>query len=423
MAAHRKGPAERRYCHVQVRVWTDEETTGEGMPPPHPLTLWTYLLTTPQSLRVPGVIAAGRRALAEALEWSEEDFDRCIAPWMSKGMVIADWKARLVYLPGALRQPENHPSSPPTVVTWKRELMNAPECDLLHRVVADVRGLLSQMSPGFLACFDAGARVGSGRLTRELPTTQATRQLTTCPTAQPTALATAQPGELAGGIPSLAPALSLDPDPTPTSVVSTTHPIPRAQSEGAKGKADQKVEPGAYAVLDAFQQAAGGVLLLDLVPQRPPPAPGLSGRLPMGLENQWCGLLTVYKAEHGITGADLLDRVKRAGEYLRAGCWSWAYRGASGLALHSLCDQRKGLFGRLLTEAAAWDGVAAQAASAPPSSQEVADISSRRRQEAIEQEEVRRRKRAEAEARQASPEEARRLAAEALAALERSSEG
>lgn len=133
----------------------------------------------------------------------------------------------------------------------------------------------------------------------------------------------------------------------------TTPATPSAQS-----RAGQRTEDGAYAVLDALQQAAGPVLLLDIVPQHPPPAPGLSGRLPQGLENRWLGLLASYKAEHQIAGPKLLARVKRAGEYLRAGCLAWAYRGAPGLSLHSLCDQRKGLFPRLLSEAMAWDGVA-----------------------------------------------------------------
>lgn len=165
MAAHRKGPAEHRYTIVQVRVWTDEKTSQWGMPPPHPLTLFTWLLTCPFTLRVPGVVAAGRAAMAEALAWSMEDFNDCFALLEGAGLALADWKARLVYLPGAFRQQENRPSSPPSAATWKRELANAPECDLLRQIVADVRALLATMNPAFGACFEAG-----GRADWELPT-------------------------------------------------------------------------------------------------------------------------------------------------------------------------------------------------------------------------------------------------------------
>lgn len=196
MATHRKGPgpAERRYCHVQVRVWTDEETTAEGLPPPHPFTLWQYLLTSPFSLRVPGVIVAGRAAMAEALDWDVEDFDRCFAPWEGRGMAMADWRARLVYLPKALLQPENQPAAPPTAIMWRRELANAPECTLLRRIVADVRAALSPLAPAFLACFDAGRRLDlPAKLERKLPT------------------------PLESGSPALAPApaLALSPEPDP----------------------------------------------------------------------------------------------------------------------------------------------------------------------------------------------------------------
>ncbi len=421
MASHRKGPAERRYCHVQVRVWTDEKTTQWGLPAAHPLTLWTYLLTCPFSLRVPGVIVAGRAAMAEALGWELADFDRCWNLLEAEGLVVPDWKARLVYLPGTFKQPENHPGSPPTVVTWKRELMNAPECSLLRRIVKDVRALLAEISPAYVAAFEAGTHLAARRssgMGREMATTVST----TGPSPQPSP----GPATVSSAVPDPAPDPSPDPDPPLTPVVSSTRAIPRAQSGGG-GKPAGKTEPGAYAVLDAFQQAAGRVLLLDLVPQVPPPSPGLTGRLPMGLEGQWCALLTAYKAEHEIGGSDLLARVKRAGEYLKAGCWSWAYRGASGLPLHSLCDPRKGMFGRLLTEAAAWDGKAPEAPPArpvsgqPPTPQDVAEVNARRRQEALAQEEARRRRREEVAANVASPEEAARFAAQVLAAAEGSS--
>lgn len=196
MATHRKGPAEHRYVVVQVRVWGDEKTTSEGLPPPHPMTLWLYLLTSPFSLRVPGVIVAGRAALAEALDWSPEDFDTCFSPWASKGMVIADWKARLVYLTGSFRQPENRPASPSTAATWRRDLLSAPECALRERVIGDLRQMLKELHPSFLRSFDLGRR-------------------SEFPRKQPAPLPAGQPGKQASEHLAPAPAPALAPAPAP----------------------------------------------------------------------------------------------------------------------------------------------------------------------------------------------------------------
>lgn len=143
------GPVERRYVNVQVRDW-DDHACVLGRPPAHPHTLLDYLRRGPFCSRIPGLVLGGRAAMAEALDWDQDAFDTCFAELVTAGLVVADWKARVVYLPWVLGQDCNH-CSPSIAVKWKRELLCAPDSALVGQCWAAIRARLDGLA---LASFD-----------------------------------------------------------------------------------------------------------------------------------------------------------------------------------------------------------------------------------------------------------------------------
>lgn len=391
MAAHRKGPAEHRYCVVQIRMYGDEKFKRLSKPKPNAQSLWCYLLHGPRTTRVPGVIIAGRGTMAtDDLKWPLRDFDRCFQELVDAEMAIADWDAGLVYLPNAFRQPENQPASPPTAVTWKTELNSAPECPLLTRIVADLRAMLGTMGPAFLASFDAGRRADSGQrapqgeLTRELPTTLATTSATPQATPPEREQAREQGGEQPPRYPSPAPSPAPSPGGAARAPARSTAPAVPAR--------DPQAAPLAW---KALQEEAGERLNAGR------PFPTATG-LPHALEAEWLRSWTAARAVYA------LDDLRKLGRALKArALWRLDSPITAGQLIKRLVD--------LLAEAVAWDGQPPAPRSGAPAPQDPGEAE-RRRLQGIADEEARRRRRAEMEAGAATPEEAARYAAEALAA-------
>ncbi len=187
-----RGSAERRYVSVQCRFWVDEKIASVSKPQPNAQTLALRYLSGPETSLIPGVIPIGRAAMAEALEWEIEDFNRCHAELEKIGFAMADWKARLVYLSKAFQQECNRPASPSTAACWKREIANLPECDLARRIDADLRRLMASMGAAYLASYDSGKRLDGDKAVAQ-PAEQTTAQ----PAAQP---ADSQQGRQAASI-------------------------------------------------------------------------------------------------------------------------------------------------------------------------------------------------------------------------------
>jgi hypothetical protein len=99
--------------------------------------LWIYLLTCPNQTVVPGLFVAGQLALAEALGWSAEAFADAFREVLSKGMVKADWKHRVVWVPNAIKY--NPPQSVNVVKAWRNHLDEIPECPLKEEAVKALR--------------------------------------------------------------------------------------------------------------------------------------------------------------------------------------------------------------------------------------------------------------------------------------------
>jgi len=80
----------------------------------------------PQTTNIPGVQPVGRLGFAEMLDWELEDFDKAFQEVLNQGLVKADWKARLVFVPKAIQH--NLPQSPNVVKSWALTWSRVPDC-------------------------------------------------------------------------------------------------------------------------------------------------------------------------------------------------------------------------------------------------------------------------------------------------------
>lgn len=88
-----------------------------------------WLMTGPRTTQLPGLVAVGRGAIADELELEPEDAAAALRELEGSGWVRADWKARLVWLPGIVQR--FPPSSPNVVKGWRKLWRGLPRCALL----------------------------------------------------------------------------------------------------------------------------------------------------------------------------------------------------------------------------------------------------------------------------------------------------
>ena len=90
--------------------------------------------------------------MAEELGWSVEAFDEAFQEVFDKGMAKADFKARLVWLPNAIKH--NKPESPNVVRSWRVELDLLPECDLKNEAISHIRETFETIAPSYVQAFN-----------------------------------------------------------------------------------------------------------------------------------------------------------------------------------------------------------------------------------------------------------------------------
>ena len=141
-----------RYRKIDTHTWGDEKFKALSPMLPSGQALWFFLLTGPFTGPIPGLYVAGKAAMAEALGWSNEAFDKAFQEVLSKGMVKADWKARLIWLPNAIKY--NNPESPNVITSWAKELDILPECSLFYEAIISIRETICAINGGFIIAFD-----------------------------------------------------------------------------------------------------------------------------------------------------------------------------------------------------------------------------------------------------------------------------
>ena len=149
-----------RYRKIEVRTWSDEKFRVLSPVQPSGQGLWFFLLTGPHTGPIPGLFRAGRAAMAEELGWSPEAFDKAFREVSQQGMAKADFVARLMWLPNAIKH--NKPESPNVVKSWAPEFDLLPECPLKLEALEAIKAFVCALGPGFSGAF-AGAFESPGK--------------------------------------------------------------------------------------------------------------------------------------------------------------------------------------------------------------------------------------------------------------------
>lgn len=146
-----KPPQKNRYRKIEVRMWGDEKFRALSPMPPSAQCLWVFLLTGPHTGPVPGLFRSGRAAMAEELGWELEAFDEAFNEVSRQGMAEGDWKAKVVWIPNAIRC--NRPESPNVVLSWAAEWDLIPECDLKRRAYEVLKANICALGEAFEKAF------------------------------------------------------------------------------------------------------------------------------------------------------------------------------------------------------------------------------------------------------------------------------
>jgi hypothetical protein len=120
-------------------------------PPPGGQALWWHLLAGEQTGVIPGLCCIGEAAFAEQLGWSLAGFRKAFHEVQAQGMAEADWKARLVWIPNALRY--NTPRNPNIVAGWSATWDELPECPLKARAWLRMRSIIESLGEEYLKRF------------------------------------------------------------------------------------------------------------------------------------------------------------------------------------------------------------------------------------------------------------------------------
>jgi hypothetical protein len=168
LPAHRETidaePEMTRYRKIEVRTWSDDAFRALTPLMPSGQALWFFLLTGPHTGPIPGLYRAGRAAMAEELNWEMDAFTGAFHELETLGMAKADFRARLIWLPNAIKH--NKPESPNVVKHWRVEIDLLPECELKRSALVEIRAALAEIGPAFVDAFD---EVTGGKLMPKPP--------------------------------------------------------------------------------------------------------------------------------------------------------------------------------------------------------------------------------------------------------------
>lgn len=156
-----KTKASGRYRKVEVRTWGDAKFRNLSPIPPCGRGLWLFLITGPHTGPIPGLFRAGRAAMAEELDWDIEAFDKAFDEAFQQGMVEADFKARVMWIPQAIKH--NKPESPNVVKSWSTEFDLIPECDLKWKAFEALKASIHALGESYGKAFEETFAKPSGK--------------------------------------------------------------------------------------------------------------------------------------------------------------------------------------------------------------------------------------------------------------------
>ena len=140
-----------RYRKIDTRMWADAKFRALSSPPPTGKYLWIALLTGPYTTNLPGLFRVGEMALAEELGWPLEGFRKGFAELFREGLAKADWNARVVWIPNAIKY--NPPDNPNVVKGWRDSWDEVPECVLKAEAYQRLKTFTKGLGEGFAKAF------------------------------------------------------------------------------------------------------------------------------------------------------------------------------------------------------------------------------------------------------------------------------
>lgn len=140
-----------RYRTVDVRLWGDSKFQLLSSLKPSGQALFLYLLTNPNTTSLPGLYRAGAAGMAEELGWMLEDFMQAFDEVSAQGLAIADFAARVIFIPNAIKY--NKPQSPNVVSSWVQHWDEIPECELKKIAFKRFEDFINDMSEAFREAF------------------------------------------------------------------------------------------------------------------------------------------------------------------------------------------------------------------------------------------------------------------------------
>lgn len=144
-----------KYRPIDVRLWDDRKflsLSDDGR------MLWLFLLTSPYTSPIPGVIIAGQAAIAELLGWTTERLGERFGELFRAGLAIAI-EGRIVWLKRGLKyQP---PANPNVVKGWSKVWDDVPEGDLKHELWQALKVACKSYDRTFAKLFPEPFRDGS----------------------------------------------------------------------------------------------------------------------------------------------------------------------------------------------------------------------------------------------------------------------
>ncbi|KRC30671.1 hypothetical protein [Acidovorax sp. Root217] len=179
-------PTVNPYRKVSTATWSDRKVLNLTPLQPSGQALFLMLMVGPQSTHIPGVQPVGRLAFAEMLGWEVEAFDEAFSEAYREGLAKADWKARLIFVPNAIKH--NLPQSPNVVKSWGSMWARVPECDLKTEVWTALHDALSALGQGFVDAFKSACPLKISESEQQIgePTGKAAGKATGKPSAKPT---------------------------------------------------------------------------------------------------------------------------------------------------------------------------------------------------------------------------------------------
>lgn len=151
-----------RYSKISRRIWNDDKFRALSPLQPSGQALWLYLLTCTDNQNIPGLFEAREVALADKLGWSMKAFREAFTEVKAQGMIEADWKAGLLWLPKSINH--NRPVSVNVVKSWSDTWDDLPECALKTKAYQALLAYTEGLGEAFAEAFRLACRKPNGKV-------------------------------------------------------------------------------------------------------------------------------------------------------------------------------------------------------------------------------------------------------------------